>query len=84
MHSQKLPRATNTVAIEDEKIVKELKESKWLSIILGVIAALLIIIAISFIILLSISPENREITQETQKINSETEIEWNTEHTEKF
>lgn len=84
MHSQKLPKATNTVVIEDEKIVKELKESKWLSIILGVIGALLIVIAISFIILLSIEPGNREIPSATKQINAETEIEWNTEHTEKF
>jgi hypothetical protein len=85
MYSQKLPKATNTVAIDDEKIVKELKESKWLSIILGIISALLIVIAISFIIWFSIAPNKRtNATIHTQQINEETEIEWNIEHTEKF
>lgn len=84
MYSQKLPKATNTVAIDDEKIVKELKESKWLSIILGVISALLVVIAISFIIWFSIAPSEREMHTPTQQINSETEIKWNTNLTAKF
>lgn len=84
MHSQKLPKATNTVAIDDGKISKELQESKWLSIILGAIAALLIVIAISFIIWFSISPNYRDLQIKTQHFSQETETEWNTEHTAKF
>ena len=84
VHSQKLPKATNTVAIDDEKIVKELKESKWLTVILGIILALLIVIAVSFIIWFSMVSGERELPENTKQINTETEIEWNTEHTEKF
>ena len=84
MHSQKLPKATNTVSIDDEKISKELKQSKWLSIILGTIAALLIVIVISFIIWFSIAPNDRDLPLNTQQISQETETKWNTEHTEKF
>ena len=84
MHSQKLPKATNTVAIDDEKIVNELKQSKFLSILLGIISALLIVIAVSLVIWFNIAPNNRALPNYTQQINSETEIEWITEHTEKF
>ena len=84
MHSQKLPKATNTVAIDDAKIAKELKASKWLSIILGVISALLVVIAISFIIWFSILPSNRKNQTYTPQYISETETKWNIEHTEKF
>ncbi len=84
MHSQKLPKATNTVAIDDEKIVNELKHSKLLSILLGVISGLLVVIAVSLIIWFNIAPNDRALPNHTQQINSETETEWNTEHTEKF
>lgn len=84
VHSQKLPKATNTVAIDDEKIVKELKESKWLTVILGIILALLIVIAVSFIIWFSMVSGERELPENTKQINTETEIEWNTSHMEKF
>ena len=84
MHSQKLPKATNTVAIDDEKIAKEIKESKWLSILLWTISALLIIIAVSLIIWASISSNERIFPTHTQQINSETDLVWNTKHTEKF
>ncbi len=84
MYSQKLPKATNTVAIDDEKIITDLKQSKWLSIILGIIAALLVVIAVSFIIWFSIAPSSIEDPNQIQQITSETEIEWNTNHTEKF
>ena len=84
VRSQKLPPATNTVAIDDEKIATELKESKWLSILLGIIGALLIVIAVSLIIWFSIASNQRTLPKYTQQIQAETEIEWNIEHTEKF
>ncbi len=84
VHSQKLPPATNTVAIDDEKIATELKESKWLTILLGIISALLIVIAVSLIIWLSIASNQRALPTHTQQTNSETETEWIIEHTEKF
>ncbi len=85
MHSQKLPRATNTVAIDDEKIAKELRESKWISILLGIISALIIVIILSFAVWFSIAPNNRlQNTNHYSQYATETEIEWNTEHTEKF
>ena len=82
MRSQKLPKATNTVAIDDEKIAIDLKQSKWLSILLWTIGALLIIIAVSFIIWLSIEPSNMELPTHTQQVKVETQ--WNTNHTAKF
>ena len=73
------------VAIDDEKIAVELKQSKWLSILLWVIGALLIIIAISLIIWFSLTPDSLVKAQpNNSQFLSETEIEWNTEHTEKF
>ena len=82
MRSQKLPKATNTVAIDDEKIALDLKQSKWLTILLWTIGALLIIIAVSFIIWLSIEPSNMELPTHTQQVKVETQ--WNTNHTAKF
>lgn len=85
MHSQKLPRATNTVAIDDEKIARELRESKWISILLGVISALIIVIILSFAVWFSIAPNNRiQNTNHYSQYVMETETEWNIEHTEKF
>ena len=85
MHSQKLPRATNTVAIDDEKIAKELRESKWISILLGIISALIIVIILSFAVWFSIAPSNRlQNTNHYSRYVTETETEWNTNHTEKF
>ena len=78
--SQKLPKASNTMALEDQ--VKEVKESKWLSIILGIISALIIVILLAISIWYIISP--LDIMQENSPIQQETEIQWNTEHTEKF
>ena len=84
-YSQKLPKATNTVAIDDKKIAKELKESKWLSIILGIISALVVVIIVSFIIWFSIAPNSRiENTSYPSQFTKETETEWNTKHMEKF
>ena len=83
VHSQRLPKASNTVAI-DEKEIRNLTYSKWLSLCLGIITALILVIAISIGIWFLIAPEDRF---EENKINysiTETEIQWNTEHTEKF
>jgi hypothetical protein len=84
MHSQKLPPASNTVAIEDKQINKEIKENKWISILLGIICALIIIIAIASIILLDLSKNESNDTLNNQVHTIETETEWNTKHTEKF
>ena len=85
MHSQKLPPASNTIAIEDQKIVKEMQESKMLSIMLGIICALVLVTVISFVIWFSIAPNDRIDMQSTApNYTLETETEWNIEHTEKL
>ncbi|MBO5715214.1 MAG: serine/threonine protein kinase [Clostridia bacterium] len=85
MHSQKLPPASNTVAIEDKQINKDIKETKWIKLLLGVICALIIIIVISCIIWFHLNKsENDKRPLSNQAYNTETETEWNTEHTEKF
>ena len=84
MHSQKLPPASNTVAIEDKQINKDLKENKWIKILFGVICALMIIIVISCIIWFYLNKNDNTSPLTNQSYNTETEIEWNTEHTEKF
>lgn len=84
VHSQRLPKASNTVAI-NEKEIKKLQESKWLSIALGVICALVLVLITAFTVWTLILPENR--LQEPNKITysiTETDTEWNTEHTVKF
>ena len=82
MRAKKIPPATNTVAIDDEKISVELQQSKWLSILLWFIGSLLIVIAVSLIIWLSMSQSRYETNSYTQHTKVETE--WNIEHTEKF
>ena len=83
--AKKPPKATNTVAIDDENIVKELRDSRWLSIMLGVISALIVVILISFAIWFAIAPDSRiKNTSHYSQYSAETEIEWNTEHTEKL
>lgn len=86
IHSQKLPKASNTIMLNEEDM-KSIKESKWLSIMLGVILALATVLLISFGVWgLLMSAQSRNVAPNTQySINTqETEIQWNTEHTEKF
>ncbi len=78
IHSQKIPKPSNTIAI-DEREIKKLNESKWLSIMLGVITSLILVLVASFFVWGMIAPEDR-ISYNL----SETETEWNTEHTEKY
>ena len=86
IHSQKLPKASNTIMLNEEDM-KSINESKWLSIMLGVILALVTVLLISFGVWgLLMSAQSRNVAPNTQySINTqETEIQWNTEHTEKF
>lgn len=78
--SQRLPKASNTMALEDQ--VREIKQGKWLSILLGVICALLIVIMLAIGVWYVISPMS--ILPEKSPIVEEMEIQWNTEHTEKY
>lgn len=82
IHSQRIPKPSNTIAIEDQQIVKEVNESKWLSIMLGVICALVLVIALAFGVWMLISPDKRFEEGPTYSI-AETEITWNTEHMER-
>ena len=85
MHSQKLPPASNTVAIEDKQINKEIKENKWITLLLGIICALVIIIVIASIILFDLSKNEANDSALNNPVHRiETETEWNTKHTEKF
>ena len=83
IHSQKLPKASNTIVLEDQINVQEIKENKWLSIMLGVISALLLVILLSFGVWFLIAPNDRYYQNPPYSL-TETETEWNTEHTEKF
>ena len=86
IHSQKLPKASNTIMLNEEDM-KSINESKWLSIMLGVILALITVLLISFGVWgLLMSAQSRNAAPNTQySINTqETEIQWNIEHTEKF
>ena len=86
IHSQKLPKASNTIMLNEEDM-NSINESKWLSIMLGVILALITVLLISFGVWgLLMSAQSRNAAPNTQySINTqETEIQWNTEHTEKF
>ena len=86
IHSQKLPKASNTIMLNEEDM-KSINESKWFSIMLGVILALITVLLISFGVWgLLMSAQSRNVAPNTQySINTqETEIQWNTEHTEKF
>ena len=86
IHSQKLPKASNTILLNEEDM-KSINESKWFPIMLGVILALITVLLISFGVWgLLMSAQSRNVAPNTQySINTqETEIQWNTEHTEKF
>ena len=86
IHSQKLPKASNTIMLNEDDM-KSINESKWLSIMLGVILALITVLLISFGVWgLLMGAQSRNAAPNTQySINTqETEIQWNTEHTEKF
>jgi serine/threonine protein kinase len=85
MHSQKIAPASNTKIIDDQKIMKEIKESKILSILLGALSALVLVTLISLMIWFTIAPNDRIDLQSPSPIYSvETETEWNIEHTEKL
>ena len=85
VHSQKIPPASNTVVI-DEKQIKRITESKWLSIALGMICALVTVTIACFVIWQMLLPEDRVHTQQVNYSISETrtDYQWNTEHTEKL
>ena len=68
------------MALEDQ--IKEVKQGKWLSIMLGIISALMIVIMLALCIWYIISPLNK--FKKPTPIQLETEIKWNTEHTEKY
>ena len=71
----------------DEEDIKSINESKWLSIMLGVIIALIAVVLISFGVWgLLMSAQSRQLTVDTPYsiYEQETEIQWNTEHMEKF
>ena len=81
---QKLPKSSNTVALEEEINMKEINnEGKIFSILLGAICALILVLALSVSVWLLISP-NKIANEKPTFSLTETEIQWNIEHTEKF
>lgn len=81
---QRLPKASNTVALEEEINMQKIRnEGKLFSITLGIIASLLLVIFLSLGIWYIISPRDIINDNEIYSI-TETETEWNIEHTEKF
>ena len=82
--SQRLPKASNTVALEEQIDIQKIKsEGKLFSALLGVLAALVLVVVLSLGIWLLISPKDTIDKHPIYSIQ-ETEIQWNTEHTEKF
>ena len=87
--SDKLPKNTysNTTVMGEEEIAHQKKQNELLPVLLGIIAALVLVITVSLIIWNGIAPNDRadnlDIPITNQEIQ-ETEREWNTEHTEKF
>lgn len=81
---QRLPKASNTVALEEEIDMKKVNnEGKILSATLGAIAALVLVILLSLTVWFAINP--RDVLDENPIYSiTETETEWNIEHTEKF
>jgi ABC-type phosphate transport system permease subunit len=82
--SQRLPKASNTVALEEKINMKEVKnDGRLFSAILGIIASLILVIFLSLAIWFIIAPSDTISDNPIYSI-TETETEWNTEHTEKF
>lgn len=71
----------------EEEASPQKKPNELLPVLLGIIAALILVITVSLMIWSSIAPSYRtadfDVPITTQEIQ-ETEKEWNTEHTEKF
>ena len=86
--SDKLPKYSNTIIIDDEtELSPPKKENKLMPVLLGIIVALAVVLSISLIIWFSIAPNNRvesSLRPDAKEEIQETETEWNTEHTEKF
>lgn len=86
-HSQRLPKTapSNTIVLNEQIDIKPKNEGKWLSVALGVISSLILVMLIAFAAFVLIMPEDRvELPRFAAEFTSETETEWNTEHTEKF
>ena len=87
--SDKLPNNiySNTIIMGEEEASPQKKPNELLPVLLGIIAALILVITVSLMIWSSIAPSYRtadfDVPITTQEIQ-ETEKEWNTEHTEKF
>ncbi len=81
------PVSSNTIAIDEAELKRIRQDGKWLSIMLGVIASLILVILISFGVWLLIAPQNEvrggDIQYSIEEI-TETETEWNTKHTERY
>ena len=84
--SDKLPKVSSAFAVDDANVTPIKKESKLLPVLLGIIAALLLVISISLAVWFSIAPNDRANGQDGSIIQhiQETETEWNTKHTEKY
>lgn len=82
--SQRLPKGTNTVVLEQEVNMKKVKnDGNIFSAMLGIIASLILVIFLSLCIWFIISPNNVWDNHPNYSI-TETETEWNTEHTERY
>ena len=82
---QRLPKASNTVVLEEEINMKRVKnDGNLLSVMLGIIVSLILVIFLSLGIWLVISMTNDLAHEHPIYSITETESEWNTKHTEKF
>ena len=83
VYSQRIPKPSNTIMLSEDDI-KKIKQSKYLSIILGALTSLMLVVLLAIGVWMMIAPNDRaELDRPTYSI-TETEIKWNTEHTEKL
>lgn len=85
--SDKLPLHSKTIIIDnDPPTLPQRKQNNLLPVLLGIIAALALVLTVSLIVWLSIAPDRLPTRAEDKQIQiqlQETEKEWNTELTEK-
>lgn len=77
------PKASNTIMLNSEDI-KGLKQSKYLSVALGVIAALILTVLLSFVVWYTILPSTGSSRGAWSCSASERGTEWSTEYTARY
>ena len=88
LRSDKLPRNVRSGSIPQnipEVQAPQKKQAELMPMLLGIVAALVLVLTVSLIVWFSIVPnDSYPLDAPTTQQIQETETEWNTEHTEKF